>query len=120
MDTPSYVENGDGYLLTAEGMRWFWGHYCASEHRDDPRASPARAASLEGLPPAHVITAEFDPLRDEGEAYGRALRAAGVDAQIIRFDGMIHAFFSLARAIPAARPAVDGACAAIARAHGAH
>ncbi len=92
-DTPSYAENASGYLLTRDLMRWFWNHYL-----DTPAdgtqilASPLRAEDLSGLAPATVITAEFDPLRDEGEAYARRLRAAGVDAQLERYDGQIHGF----------------------------
>src|ERR1700722_11879697 len=78
-DTPSYGENGDGYLLTKDAMEWFWGHYLgAPSDGDNPYASPLRDPDLSGLPPALVMTAEFDPPRDEGEAYARALTAAGV------------------------------------------
>ena len=74
--TASYEENKQGYLLSREMMRWFWNHYLARpEDGANPYASPLRAASLAGLPPAHVITAEFDPLRDEGEALAARLRA---------------------------------------------
>jgi acetyl esterase len=96
MTTASITENGDGYLLTKGFMEWFYGHYLPKESdADDPRASPARAESLAGLPPALVLTAEFDPLRDEGEAYAAALRKAGVDATAKRYDGMIHGFMQL-------------------------
>lgn len=117
MDTTSFRTNADGYMLTAEGMRWFWDHYCPVAEREDPRASPLRAASLEGLPPALVMTAEFDPLCDEGEAYARALQAAGVTVDLRRYDGLIHGFFSMARMIPAARTGVEAACAALKAAH---
>jgi acetyl esterase len=78
MSSASFAENGDGYLLTKGWMDWFYGHYLTSPtDADNPLVSPSRAESLAGLPPALVITAEFDPLRDEGEAYAAALRAAG-------------------------------------------
>ncbi len=106
-DTPSYTENAEGLLLTQEGMRWFWDHYLATpEDGANPMASPARATDFSGLPPAHVITAEFDPLRDEGEAYAAKLRAAGVNATCTRYDGMIHGFFGMTGAVDKAREAV--------------
>jgi len=87
---PSHGENGDGYILTASLMRWFWDHYAAPDDRGDPRASPLRAPSLAGLPPAVVVTCEFDPLRDEGDAYAEALAAAGVEVRHLRCRGQIH------------------------------
>ena len=96
-DSVSYRENGEGYFLTAEAMRWFWSHYLADmTQAAEPYACPARAASLAGLPPATVVTAEYDPLRDEGEDYARALAAAGVPTELRRYDGMIHGFVSMA------------------------
>lgn len=98
--TPSYVENAEGYFLTAAGMAWFIGHYLAGGHGaiDDPRVSPLLAddAVLAGSPPALVITASHDPLRDEGEQYAERLRAAGVPTSLTRYVGQIHGFFSLA------------------------
>jgi acetyl esterase len=74
-------------------MLWFWNHYVHSpDQMREAYASPLRAASLKGLPPALIQTAEFDPLRDEGEAYADALREAGIAVQVCRYDGMIHAF----------------------------
>ncbi|HEX7480170.1 MAG TPA: alpha/beta hydrolase [Polyangiales bacterium] len=95
-DTPSYLENATGKLLTREGMQWFAQHYVRSDaDRHDPGVSPLAAKNLIGLPPALVITAEHDPLRDEGEAYVALLRAAHNQVTHTRYDGMIHAFVSL-------------------------
>jgi acetyl esterase len=107
MNTASYEANGDGYLLTKDSMEWFWNHYIREEHILNPLASPLVAADLSGLPPACVITAEFDPLRDEGEAYGEALRQAGVSTEIVRFDGMIHGFFGMTDILDGSREAMD-------------
>jgi acetyl esterase/lipase len=85
----SYAENGDGYLLTSALMRWFWDHYADPADRDDARAAPLRG-NLKGLPPACIVTADFDPLRDEGIAYGQALTAAGVPVRHIRARGHTH------------------------------
>ncbi len=113
-DTPSYRENGEGYFLTAQQMRWFWEHYLArAAQAADPYASPLRAEKLEGLPPGLVITAEYDPLRDEGEAYAARLREAGVAVTLSRYDGMIHGFFGMGAAIERARAAVAEAGAAL-------
>jgi acetyl esterase len=95
-DTGSYTENAEGYMLTRAAMRWFWGHYLDSESDGtNPLASPLRATDLSDLPPAFVITAEFDPLRDEGEAYAARLREAGVSVELVRHDGMFHGFVSM-------------------------
>jgi acetyl esterase len=108
LDTPSYLENATGYVLTREGMRWFWGHYLARESQGrEPYASPLRAPSLAGLPPALVITAECDPLRDEGEAYAARLRDAGVPVTLTRYAGMFHGFVRMTRILDKARTAVD-------------
>ena len=88
--TPSYIDNGDGYLLTADSMRWFWDHYADPALRSDPRASPLRADDLANLPPAMVVTCEFDPLRDEGIAYAQAMEAAGVLVRQLQCRGQIH------------------------------
>jgi len=109
-DTPSYRENAEGLLLTRNMMRWFWRHYLERDSDGErPYASPLRAEDLSGLPPAHVITAEFDPLRDEGEAYAARLRDAGIDTTHARYDGMIHGFFGMGETIDAAREAVADA-----------
>ncbi len=113
-DTPSYKENAEGYFLSTSMMQWFWKHYLAKpEDAANPYASPLRAENLEGLPPALVITAEYDPLRDEGEAYAERLRAAGNDVQLSRYPGMIHGFFGMGAQIEKARDAVREATAAL-------
>ena len=90
-DYDSYRENAEGFGLTRNTMRWFGKHYFPDPaQRLHPQASPLRAASLAGLPPAAILTAEFDPMRDEGEAYARALRAAGVPVRHRCYAGYIH------------------------------
>ena len=89
MSRPSYRENGDGYVLTDGLMTWFWDHYADAAERCDPRASPLHG-KLSNLPPALIVTAEFDPLRDEGVAYVQALAAAGVKADHLAARGHIH------------------------------
>lgn len=111
-DTPSYRENADGYLLTKEGMTWFWGHYLKTdEDGQNAYASPLRARDCRRVPPAFVITAEFDPLRDEGEAYAARLREAGVPVEVKRYNGMIHGFFSLGHIMAQGKQAVADAAA---------
>ena len=93
---PSQRENAEGYFLTVGHMEWYRRQYLSDEaHGEEPYASPIKASSLAGLPAACVITAEMDPLRDEGEAYGRALEAAGVPVTIHRAPGMFHGFFNM-------------------------
>lgn len=107
-DTPSYREFAQGHLLSAEDMRWFWDHYCPDPvARLHPDASPLQAPDLAGLPPTRLFTAECDPLRDEGEAYGQRLAAAGVDCQVVRCPGVLHAFLSLIHGSPNAARAFD-------------
>ena len=107
MTSTSYADNAEGYLLTADSMDWFIGHYLSGgADAKDPRVSPLYADDLRGLAPALVITAEFDPLRDEGEAYAERLKEAGNDVVVRRFDGQIHGFFPLGAIIPAANDAV--------------
>ncbi len=100
-DYPSYTENAEGLLLTRASMIWFWDHYLPSDEAGrEAYASPLRAADLSGLPPALVQTAEFDPLRDEGEAYGAALDAAGTEVSVHRYDGVVHDPFMMFAMIP--------------------
>ena len=110
---PSHQENGQGYMLTSEMMEWFCGHYLGDGDLRHPDASPLFAEDLSGLPPALVMTAEFDPLRDEGEAYAAKLREAGVDARAVRYDGMIHGFIQMDQLVPGARQAIADAVAAL-------
>lgn len=111
-DTESMREFADEYFFNPASVRWYWGMYLAAP-RDgaNPLASPLRADDLSGLPPATVITAEYDPLRDEGELYARKLQAAGVPTEIIRYDGMMHGFFTMVGILDTAREAVLEAAA---------
>lgn len=103
MDSASYTENGIGYILTEAAMQQGWDYYLADPaDGTNPYASPLRADDLSGLPPALVSTAEYDPLRDEGEEYGRRLHAAGVPTTIRRWDGMIHGFEAFTKVLPQA------------------
>ncbi|TCJ36999.1 alpha/beta hydrolase [Parafrankia sp. BMG5.11] len=103
---PSYRENGEaGGFLTTAMMRWFWSHYLAGRTTDEtPLAVIAQVEDLAGLPPATVLTAQYDPLRDEGEAYASRLKGAGVACQHWTAPGMIHGFVSLFEAVPDAMP----------------
>ena len=94
-------------------MRWFWDQFVPAEHRDDPYAVPLRADDVRGLAPALIQTAEFDPLRDEAEAYGRRLADAGVAVTCTRYDGVIHGFVSRWDQIAGAHPAQDEVGAAL-------
>lgn len=105
--TPSMREMNDEYFFNPASVRWYWGMYLAApEDGADPLASPLRAGDLSGLPAATVITAEYDPLRDEAEAYAARLQAAGVPAEVIRYDGMMHGFFTMTGVLDTAREAV--------------
>jgi acetyl esterase len=105
-DTPSMRENAKGYFLEKEGMDWFTRLYAPNkDHRNDPRLSPLRCPDLSGLPPAYLITAGFDPLRDEGKAYADRLKRAGVSVVYECFEGMIHGFLPMGGALAAARHA---------------
>jgi acetyl esterase len=115
MARPSMVENADGYFLTTATMAWFWDHYTGAGDRTDPLASPLHATddALAGQAPALVITAEYDPLRDEGEAYAARLEAAGVPVTATRYDGMIHGFASMGDMVPEGKAAIDEAAQAL-------
>ena len=104
MDTGSYLDNADGYVLTKPLMEWFWDHYVDAEQRTDPACSPLRAADLSGLPPALIVTCEFDPLRDEGHAYADALEAAGVPVTLLQARGHTHTSISMVDVILSGAP----------------
>ncbi len=108
LSQPSMEENGEGYFLTKATMAWFTDHYIGAGDPKDPRISPlyANDEAVAATPPAQVITAEFDPLRDEGEAYAARLRDAGVPVTATRYDGQIHGFFSMGIVIPTGHEAV--------------
>ena len=115
--TPSMRDCSDEYFFNPASVRWYWGLYLATpEDGASPLASPLRASDLSGLPDATVITAEYDPLRDEGELYAKKLGEAGVPAEILRYDGMIHGFFTMVGVLDTARTAVFDAAE---RLHGA-
>jgi acetyl esterase len=119
LDRPSYLENASGYGLSRDAMRWYWNHYLGPDgDGSDPDASPLRAADLSGVAPALVLTAEYDPLRDEGEEYAARLREAGVEAELTRYDGLIHGFFRMPAVIERAQDALDEAASALRHALG--
>lgn len=112
--TTSYQANADGYQLTRDTMIWYWDHYLEIEAgAANPYAAPLQAKELGELPPALVITAEYDPLRDEGEAYAQRLQAAGVATTCTRYDGMIHGFFGMSAVVDKGKQAIDQASAAL-------
>ena len=115
LDTPSQKQfSEDGYILSRADMEWFWGHYLASDaDAANPYACPARAKSLAGLPPALVMTAEYDPLRDEGEAYAARLREECVATVMKRYDGVTHGFFGMPTFLEKSRIAIAEASTAL-------
>jgi acetyl esterase len=118
-DTASYRDNAEGYFLTTAMMKWFWKKYLAdAADALHPYASPLRAKDLAGLPPGLCITAEYDPLRDEGEAYAARLREAGVPVATSRYDGMFHGFFGMGALLDQGRTAVAEAAEALRKALG--
>ena len=107
---PSYDEFAEGYGLTKVGMQWFWDNYLGpDDDGSNPYASPIQADDLSGLPDATVITAECDVLRDEGEEYAAALKSAGVDTRLTRYEGFLHGFNVQPGHIQAADSALDEA-----------
>lgn len=109
----------EGYMLETRTMDWFDEHYISSPgDRLDPRVSPLRAADLSNLPPAYLVTAGHDPLRDEGAAYAEALRRAGVPVTHIDYEGMIHGFWNMSGFLDEARASIEAAAAALRRALG--
>ena len=115
-DTPSYLKNADGCMLTRDLMQWFWKHYIKDKKlADHPYVSPLRAKDLSNLPEALILTAEYDPLLDEGEAYAGKLQEAGVKTKLARYDGMIHGFFRMTSRLDKARQALDEVAATLRR-----
>jgi acetyl esterase len=113
----SMEENAVGYYLTRDAMRWFYDHYLNDPSEgDDARVSPIRHTDLAALPPAFVLTAQYDPLRDQGIAYAEALRGAGNVVEMTMYEGLFHGFFSMFDFIDAGKAAFDDAIAAVAAA----
>lgn len=116
-EAPSFARFAEGFLLRCADIRWFQDHYVPEPaRRAEPQASPGRAAELSGLPPACVMTAGFDPLRDEGRDFARRLQAAGVRAEDRCYPGLVHGYLHLAAAVPAADRALSDAAIAFAEA----
>jgi len=116
-DTPSMRETVDPVFFDRDDLAWCWAHYLARDSDgESPLASPLRASNVGGLPPTLVITAELDPLRDEGELYAARLAAAGVPTELVRFDGMVHGFYSMNGVLGAAEQAQATTAAALRRA----
>jgi acetyl esterase len=112
--TASYRDNAEGYQLTRDTMIWYWNHYLRNDaDAANPYAAPLQATDLRNLPPALVITAEYDPLRDDGEAYARRLEQAGIPTVCTRYQGMIHGFFGMSAAIDQGKQAIDQASRAL-------
>jgi len=113
-DRPSLHEYAEDHLLTRPAIEYFWGHYVASpEEGRHPYASPLTATSLKGLPPAMILTAECDPLRDQGEAYAWRLSESGVPVRLKRYEGAIHVFFQMSGVLDSGKQALADAGAAL-------
>jgi len=108
--TPSYEENAEGYGLTRDTMKWFWAHYLRDPSEGTNSHASPLAPDLSSLPPALVITAEYDPLRDEGEIYAKKLRTAGVPTALSRYDGVNHGFMFWVGIVDKADAAMNEAC----------
>jgi acetyl esterase len=106
LDNGSYTDPENQLMLSRDSMIWFWDHYAPGDERKNPDASPARADDLTGLPPAVVVTAEHDVLRDEGEAYAAALEKAGVSVTHRQFPGQMHGFFTMVNLLPGSEQAI--------------
>jgi acetyl esterase len=115
LDAPTQQQfQDDGYILSKKYMVWFWGHYLNSDKdKTNPYACPAEAGNLRGLPPALVVTAGFDPLRDEGETYAARLQDAGVKTECIRYEGVTHGFVLMAAVLDEARKSIADMGAAL-------
>jgi acetyl esterase len=116
LDNATYVDPQNQLLLTRESMIWFWNHYAPDlASRENVDACPAKVADLSGLPPALVLTAEHDVLRQEGEAYADALRAAGVEVRSKRFAGQMHGFFTMVNVLPGSAEGIEYVAEAVDR-----
>ena len=104
LDTPSYERYGEGFVLTRAAMRWFWANYVGRDLAHAPElAAPLRAANLAGVAPATIVVAQYDPLRDDGVAYARRLKEAGVPVALIEWEGLTHGAFQMTGAVTRAR-----------------
>lgn len=117
MSQPSYSTMGEGYLLTAAMMRWFVDHYAGRADRSDPRMSPlaAPAATLSRACPAHLVLAGYDPLHDEGQAYGHRLAEAGVEVAVSHYDGQMHGMLTMGEVLPTGAAALQEAAGKLRR-----
>ncbi len=116
MDTPSYAENGSGYFLTAPDMAWYWDAYMAGDDPATPLASILRSPDLALLPPGLIVTSQYDPLRDEGEALAARINQAGVPTECLRYDGAIHGILTLAPQSALSAAALDKVAEVLAQA----
>jgi acetyl esterase len=113
-ESPSMIDNAKGYFLETESMKWFYEQYLRTpDDGNDRRVAPMRAESLAGLPRAVVITAEYDPLRDQGEAYAQRLQDEGVPTELVRANGLIHGFYGMHAFMPPAQESWDTTVAAL-------
>jgi acetyl esterase len=117
---PSYVERGTGYILDRALLRWYFEHYWPNgDSAEHPYLVPLKTEDLSGLPPTLILTAEFDPLRDEGIAYAKKLAEAGVDVEHVHAPDQMHGFLLLGRVIPSAAALIDRIAGSLARVHAA-